>query len=148
MDRWQRSSSRVTEIEFGWWRCNQALSLRTGGSQYRDDQFPRKTGEIDSARSHMNVSAIFPFTSAIIRRASHTPPLLSRSIQIQRPLFSSLPSAPVPLCIDNASVHRSGKSFSSLLRSFHFSFSTSRSRASDGKWFSFFLLFDDLFLPC
>lgn len=30
-----------------------------GSSQYRDDQFPRKNGEIASARSHMNVSAIF-----------------------------------------------------------------------------------------
>ncbi|XP_043784200.1 E3 ubiquitin-protein ligase lubel isoform X5 [Apis laboriosa] len=30
--------------------CGRAV----GGSQYRDDQFPRKTGEIDSARSHMN----------------------------------------------------------------------------------------------
>ncbi|CAD1473557.1 unnamed protein product, partial [Heterotrigona itama] len=37
-----------------------------GSGQYRDDQFPRKTGEIASARSHMNVSADLPFTSAII----------------------------------------------------------------------------------
>lgn len=41
-----------------------------GSSQYRDDQFPRKTGEIASARSHMNVSVDLPFTSAIIRRVS------------------------------------------------------------------------------
>lgn len=146
MDRWQRSSSRVTEIDFGWWRCNQALSLRTGGSQYRDDQFPRKTGEIDSARSHMNVSAIFPFTSAIIRRASHTPPLLSRSIQIQRPLFSSLH----PLLSPCASITRRCIGLEKV-SPLSFALSTSlspRSRASDGKWFSFFLLFDDLFLPC
>lgn len=70
--------------------CGRAV----GGSQYRDDQFPRKTGEIDSARSHMNVSAIFPFTSAIIRRASHTPspPQPPPPDPDARPLFSSIRS--------------------------------------------------------
>lgn len=144
MDRWQRSSSRVTEIDFGWWRCNQALSLRTGGSQYRDDQFPRKTGEIDSARSHMNVSAIFPFTSAIIRRASALPSPTdpSRSSVLCSLLFH-------PLLSPCASITRRCIGLEKFPLSFALSTSLSpRSRASDGKWFSFFLLFDDLFLPC
>lgn len=145
MDRWQRSSSRVTEIDFGWWRCNQALSLRTGGSQYRDDQFPRKTGEIDSARSHMNVSAIFPFTSAIIRRASALPSPTDPSRSSVLCSLLSIRSCPL--------VHRITRRCIGLekVSPLSFALSTSlspRSRASDGKWFSFFLLFDDLFLPC
>lgn len=110
--------------------CGRAV----GGSQYRDDQFPRKTGEIDSARSHMNVSAIFPFTSAIIRRASHTPlpspasPPGSRCASFV--LFHPLS---VLLCIDNTRCVDLEK-VSTLLP-------LSPSRASDGKWFFFLFLF-------
>lgn len=107
--------------------CGRAV----GGSQYRDDQFPRKTGEIDSARSHMNVSAIFPFTSAIIRRASRTPslPSPSPSFVLFHPLLSSCASI-THRCIGLEKV-------STLLPLSFAPPSLSTLRVSDGKCFFF-----------
>lgn len=109
--------------------CGRAV----GGSQYRDDQFPRKTGEIDSARSHMNVSAIFPFTSAIIRRVTHPfPPLPlppDPSFVLFHPLLSSCASI-THRCIGLEKI-------STLLPLSFAPPSLSTLRVSDGKCFFF-----------
>lgn len=120
----------------------QQLSLWPEAAQYRGDQFPRKTGEIDSARVPHECECDLPFHEC------HYPPRVARALLSPSP---SLPdpsnarvlcsSSPRPLLLLRsscvcASITRCGSG-----KSFHASpsFSFRDSRASDWKKGSFFV---------
>lgn len=110
--RWQRSSSRVTEIDFGWWRCNSSPCGRRQPSTVATSSRGKPEKSTPRGPTWMWVRSSLSRVPLSAARSTRPPlplplPLPPRSVQRARPLFFLSSSSPPPalllrVCIDNA----------------------------------------------